>query len=82
MVIARLKHIPNRKQLATMDTLSLISFLIMAQPVAYGSSQVELELQLLASATATAMPDLSCICDLCHSLWQYRILNPLSKARD
>ena len=34
------------------------------------------------AATATATPDLSCICDLHHSSWQYRILNPLSKARD
>ena len=41
---------------------------------------VESELQLLActTATATAMPDLSCICHLHHS----RILNLLSKARD
>ena len=31
--------------------------------------------------TATATPDPSCICDLCHSLWQRRILNPMSKAR-
>ena len=32
---------------------------------------VELELQLLASPTATAMPDPSLICDLCHSLRQW-----------
>ena len=43
---------------------------------------VELELQLLAYTTATAMQDLSYICDLCHGLQQCRILNPLSKARD
>jgi len=43
---------------------------------------VELELQLSAYTTATAMPDLSCICDLHHSSWQHWILNPLSKARD
>ena len=43
---------------------------------------VESELQLLAYATTTATPNLSCICDLYHSLWQRRILNPLSKARD
>ena len=43
---------------------------------------VELELQLLAYATATAMPDLSRICDLHHSLQQRWILNPLSEARD
>ena len=42
---------------------------------------VELELQLMAYATATAMPDWSCICDLCHSSWQLSILNPLSEVR-
>ena len=40
---------------------------------------VESELQLLAYATATAMPDLSHICDLCHSLGKCQILNPLSE---
>ena len=43
---------------------------------------VELELQLPAYTTATAMPDPSRICDLQHSSWQYQILNPLSKDRD
>ena len=43
---------------------------------------VELELQLLTYPTATAVPDPSCICDLCRSLWQCQILNPLSGARD
>ena len=43
---------------------------------------VELELQLPAYTTATAMPDLNHICDLHHSSWQHGILNPLSKARD
>ena len=43
---------------------------------------VELELQLLVYTTATAMQDPSCVCDLHHSSWQCRILNPLSKARD
>ena len=43
---------------------------------------VELELLLLAYPTATAMPDPSCVCDLHHSSWQHRILNPLSRARD
>ena len=41
---------------------------------------LELELQLLAYITATAVSDLSLICDLHHSLWQCQILNPLSKA--
>ena len=43
---------------------------------------VELELQLLAYTTATALWDLSCICDPHHSSWQCRILSLLSEARD
>ena len=43
---------------------------------------VELELQLPANTTATAMQDLSCICNPHHSSEQCRILNPLSEARD
>ena len=43
---------------------------------------IKLELQLPAYTTATAMPDLSCICNLCCSLHHGWILNPLSKARD
>ena len=43
---------------------------------------VESELQLLAYATATAMPDPSSVFDLHHSLQQHQILNPLSEARD
>ena len=42
---------------------------------------VELDLQLLAYE-ATAMPDLSCICDLHRSSRQCWILKLLSKARD
>ena len=58
----------------------------MATPATYGSSQarVKLELHLLAcnTATATAMQDLSYICDLNHSSQQGSILSPLSEARD
>ena len=43
---------------------------------------VELELQLLAYATATAMRDPSRICDLHHSSPQRGIPDPLSEARD
>ena len=43
---------------------------------------VELELHLLAYATATATPDLSRICDLHDSSWQSQILNSLSGARN
>ena len=41
---------------------------------------VESELQL--PATATAMQDPSCVCDLHHSSWQHWIPDSLSKARD
>ena len=41
---------------------------------------VKSELQPLAYATA--MPDLSLVCDLHHSSWQHRIFNPLSELRD
>ena len=44
--------------------------------------RVKLELQLPTYATASATPDLSHICNLCRSLQQRQILNPLSKARD
>ena len=43
---------------------------------------VESELQLPACTTATAMLDLSCVCNLHHSSQRPRIANPLSKARD
>ena len=43
---------------------------------------VQLELQPPAYVTTTAMPDLSCVCDLHHSSWQCHILNPLMEARD
>ena len=43
---------------------------------------VESELQLPACATAAATPDWSHICDLHCSLWQCRIHNALSRARD
>ena len=42
----------------------------------------ELQLPAYATATSTARPDLSHICNLHHSSGQCRMLNPLSKARD
>ena len=42
----------------------------------------ELELQLLAYAAVTAIPDPNLICDLRHSSWQLQILNPLSEVGD
>ena len=44
--------------------------------------EVKLELQLLAYATATAMQEPSCICDLPHSSQQCWILNLLRESRD
>ena len=43
---------------------------------------VELELELPAYTTATAMQDLSHICDLHHRSQQHRILEPLMEVRD
>ena len=43
---------------------------------------VQSELQPLAYTRATAMWDLSRVCDLHHSSQQHQILNPLSKVRD
>ena len=42
----------------------------------------EWEVLLLAYTTATAVLDLSCICDLHRSARQCQILNPLREARD
>ena len=44
--------------------------------------KLELDLQLPAYATVTAMPDQSCLFDLYHSSWQCQVLNPLRKAKD
>ena len=44
--------------------------------------KVESELQLPAYATATAMWDPSCICNLYHSSQQCQIPDPLKEARD
>ena len=46
------------------------------------SLEVKSELQSLTCDTATAMPDLSPICDLHHSSQQRWILNPINKAKD
>ena len=61
--------------------LFLVFIFFTAILAAYGSSwaRVKLELQLPTYATATAALDLS---RNFGSLWQCRILNPLSKARD
>ena len=43
---------------------------------------VKLELDLLASATATATPDLSLICELQNTSQQHQIFNALAEARN
>ena len=43
---------------------------------------VKSELQQQAYTTATATRDLSGVCNLHHSSWQHRILNPLIEARE
>ena len=64
--------------------LCFFFFLFRAIPAAYESSQARGRIRVAGAhtATATAMPDLSRICNLYHSSWQDRILNPLSRARD
>ena len=42
---------------------------------------IKLELQQPAYTTATAMPDLSHVCDLCRGSWQCWILHSLSEPR-
>ena len=56
--------------------------LFRATPVAYGSSQARGRIRGANEAYMTdrAIPDLSYIFDLHHSLWQYWILNPPSEA--
>ena len=48
---------------------------------AHGGSQARDPIGAFA-ATATAMPDLTHICDPHHSPWQCQILNPPNEARD
>ena len=58
-------------------------FFFMAVPAIYGSSWARGWIRAAVGAYATAKTTsyLSCICKLCHSLWQWWILNPLSKTR-
>ena len=55
-----------------------------ATPTAYGNFWARDRIRAAAGdyATATAMLDPNCICNLHRSLWQHRTLNPLSEARD
>ena len=64
--------------------LNFLFFIFRATPVAYGSSQARGQIGTApwAYTTTTATRDPSRIWELCHSLWQCQILNPLSEARD
>ena len=59
-------------------------FSFLAVPVAYGRSWArgQIGAAAVAYATAKATSDPSRFQDLCHSLWQRGILNPLSEVRD
>ena len=63
---------------------AIFVLLFMAAPASGGSSQARggIGASTEAYTTARATQDPSHICNLCHSLRQYQILNPLSKARD
>ena len=66
---------PGSSSLWYFSIPNIYIFPFMAAPAAYGSSQVGVESELhLQAYEATEMPDLSHICDLCHSLWQQSIL--------
>ena len=56
----------------------------MATPAACGSSQDRgwISAAAVTYTTATATPETSYICDLPHSSWQLKVLNPLNRARD
>ena len=56
----------------------------MATPVSYGSSQARVQIgaEAVGLPTATATWDPNYHCELCHSLQQCWILNPVSEDRD
>ena len=58
--------------------------LFWAPLAAYGGSQARGWIRTTAASLhhSTAMPDLSRVCDLHHSLWQCQILHPVNEARD
>ena len=68
----------------SVDSLEFFFFLFRATPAAHGGFQARSQIRSAAAAyvIATAIPDLSHVCNLHHSPWQCRILNPLCEARD
>ena len=57
-----------------MGSFFFVCFLFRATLAAYESSQAKGRFRAGAASTATAMQDLSLICDLHHSSWQRQIL--------
>ena len=84
----QLRKRPVLNPLGTSKVLNILfyfifSFFLRAAPVAYGSSQARgVASELLAYATAIAIPKVSHICKLHCSSQQCQILNPLREARD
>ena len=80
------KHWPDAMETLIKRLFFFLSFCLFLVPLLrhmeFPRLGVQSELQLPACATATATWDLSHVCDLQHSSWQYQILNPLSKSRD
>ena len=68
----------------THETLFLFLFFLQLhlQHMEVSRLEVEWEMQLQAYATTTATVDLRRICNLCCSLRQRWLLNPLSEAKD
>ena len=77
-------HQTNKWEILSQCSFYLFNFFLGPHPwhIEVPILGVELELQLPAYATATEMPDLSHVCDLHHSSWQLRVLNPLSGTSD
>ena len=74
---------------STMDGLFMEVFffffsLSRATPTAYGGSQARGQIGTVVPELChrTAMPELSHVCELHRNSHQWRILNPLSNARD
>ena len=80
MVPARFK--PNCRFLGFASFFCFLELHLRPMEVPRLGVELELQLPAYATATATATWDLNGICDLHHSSWQHRILNPLSKARE
>ena len=62
--------------------LSLVFCPFTATPMAYGGSQARGLIGAIAAKLTPQPPDSSYICDLHHSSWRHRILNPVSEVRD